>query len=258
MPELRKPLPLQPGLRILEKIKKWHEKPRLNNKANDTYHKSYVAMVEGNESEYEVRCASFYEIIDNNTLNETVATETYIVRYENLGNTGLDIKNRNDDSPSLESNHENYWASLQVNTADMDSMLLPKEGVYEPPQIWERPAGHAVKGVDAFKLRCDVNTLRELAVTVIGDSRAAPTLISDKFLKSLMASKPKPRTGNKLKLLQLTGSAECSEYVKLDLYFRSQLGPVRLKGVKAYVVKGMDMNLLIGKDTQLAWQLHTI
>jgi hypothetical protein len=103
-----------------------------------------------------------------------------------------------------------------------------------------------------------VNALREPAVTVIGDSGAAPTLISDKFLKSLTASKPKPRTGNKLKLLQLTRSAECSEYVKLDLYFQSQLGPVRLKGVEAYIVKGMDANLLIGKDTQLAWQLHTI
>ena len=33
---------------------------------------------------------------------------------------------------------------------------------------------------------------------------------------------------------------------------------VCLKGVEAYVVKGMEANLLIGEDTQLAWQLHTI
>lgn len=46
--------------------------------------------------------------------------------------------------------------------------------------------------------------------------------------------------------------------MKLDLYFRSQLGPVCLKSVEAYVVKGMEANLLIGEDTQLAWQLHTI
>ena len=46
--------------------------------------------------------------------------------------------------------------------------------------------------------------------------------------------------------------------MRIDLYFRSQLGPVCLKGVEAYVVKGMKMNLLIGKDTQLAWQLHTM
>ena len=65
-------------------------------------------------------------------------------------------------------------------------------------------------------------------------------------------------TCQKLRLIQLTGSAGCSEYVKLDLYFRSQLGPVRFWGIEAYVVKGMEANMLIEEDTQLAWQLHTI
>ena len=83
-------------------------------------------------------------------------------------------------------------------------------------------------------------------------------LISQEFLKSLTALKPKTRTGQKLKLIQLTGLAGCTEYVRIDLYFRSQLGPICLKGVEAYVVKGMKANLLIGKDTQLAWQLHTM
>ena len=46
--------------------------------------------------------------------------------------------------------------------------------------------------------------------------------------------------------------------MKLDLYFQSQLGPVCFQGVEAYVVKGMEVNMLIGEDTQLAWQLHTI
>jgi hypothetical protein len=115
-----------------------------------------------------------------------------------------------------------------------------------------------VKGIDAFKIRCHLNSLNEPAAVVIGDSGAAPTLISHEFLKSLTVLKPKPRTGHKLKLIQLTGSTGCSEYVKLNLYFGSQLGPIRLKGVEAYVIKGMEVNLLIGKDTQLAWQLHMI
>ena len=140
---------------------------------------------------------------------------------------------------------------------NLDSLHLPKEGVYEPKRIWERPASHAVKGIDAFKICCHINSLDEPAAVVIGDSGAAPTLISHDFLHSLMATKLKLRSGHKLKLIQLTGSAGCSEYVKLDLYFRSQLGPVRLKGVKAYIVKGMEANMLIGEDTQLAWQLHT-
>ena len=93
---------------------------------------------------------------------------------------------------------------------------------------------------------------------MIGDSGAVPMLISSSFLSKLTQTRPKARTGQKLRLIQLTGSAGCSEYVKLDLYFRSQLGPVCFQGVEAYVVKGMEANMLIGEDTQLAWQLHMI
>ena len=115
-----------------------------------------------------------------------------------------------------------------------------------------------MQGIDTFKVLCHVNSLNELAAIVVGDSGATLTLISQEFLQSLTATKPKPWTGHKLKLLQLMGLAGCSEYVKLDLYFWSQLGPICLKGIEAYVVKDMKANMLIGKDTQLAWQLHTI
>ena len=106
-------------------------------------------------------------------------------------------------------------------------------------------------------MSCHVNSLKEAAAVVVGDSGAVLTLISETFLKSLKWSIPKPRTGEKLKLLELTGSAKCSEYMRLNLYFRSQFGLVRLKGVEAYVVKGMQANMIIGEDTQLPWQLHT-
>ena len=94
------------------------------------------------------------------------------------------------------------------------------EDVYKPALAGERPAGHSVKGVDAFKLHCHVNSLREPAAIVIGDSGAVPTtLISSSFLSKLTQTRPKVRMGQKLRLIQLTGSAGCSEYVKLDLYF---------------------------------------
>ena len=93
------------------------------------------------------------------------------------------------------------------------------EDVYEPARAWEWPAGHSVRGVDAFKLHCHVNSLKELAVIMIGNSGAAPMLISSTFLSKLTRTRPKAHTGQKLKLIQLTGSASCSEYVKLDLYF---------------------------------------
>jgi hypothetical protein len=53
-------------------------------------------------------------------------------------------------------------------------------------------------------------------------------------------------------------TGKCSEYVCLNLYFHSQIGPVCLKGVEAYVVKDMEANLLVSKHTQCAWKLHTI
>jgi hypothetical protein len=132
------------------------------------------------------------------------------------------------------------------------------EDVYEPAPAWERPPGHALQGIDAFKIMCHINSLKEPATVAIGDSGAVPTLILQSFLNLLTMSKPRPQSGRKLKLLQLTGSAGCSEYVRLNLYFRSQLGPVCLKGIEAYVVKDMQANLIIGEDTQCAWQLHTI
>jgi hypothetical protein len=44
----------------------------------------------------------------------------------------------------------------------------------------------------------------------------------------------------------------------LNLYFCSQIGPVCLKGVEAYIVNNMGADLLVGEDTQCTWQLHTI
>jgi hypothetical protein len=78
------------------------------------------------------------------------------------------------------------------------------------------------------------------------------------FLDGLLLSKPKPRMGRKLKLLQLTGEVGCSEYVRLNLHFQSQLGLVCLRCVEAYAIKGMKANMIIGEDAQRAWQLHTI
>jgi hypothetical protein len=46
--------------------------------------------------------------------------------------------------------------------------------------------------------------------------------------------------------------------MRLNLYLRSQLGPVCLKGVEVYVVKEMQADLLIGEGTQQAWEIDTI
>ena len=193
-------------------------------------------MIDSNDEEYEVQSTTFLAALDSELPVETPVVEVFLASEE----------------------RSHSWEELVINIASAEVLHLPEEDIYEPGCIWERPAGHAVRGIDAFKLCCHVNTMKEPAVVVIGGSGAAPTLISQRFLENLQASKPRRRGGAKLKLIQLTGSAKCSEYVKLDLYFRSQLGPVCLKGVEAYVVKDMEANLIVGEDTQLTWQLHTI
>ena len=80
------------------------------------------------------------------------------------------------------------WEELVINVATAKVLHLPEEDIYEPARIWEWPAGQAVQGVDAFKLHCHVNTMKEPAIMVIGDSAAAPTLISQRFLENLQAS----------------------------------------------------------------------
>ena len=161
---------------------------------------------------------------------------------------------QDDDSPMFTEAIENSWISLPVNLAEAsEDPDKPAAGVYKPSPAWERPAGHAMQGINAMSI-----VSRNLLSLYIGDSGATPTLISKDFLDRLKLSKPKPCTGRKLKLLQLTGSAGCSEYMRLNLYFHSQLGPVCLKGMEAYVVKDMKADMLISEDMQRAWQLHTI
>ena len=241
------------------------EPPEVKNqpasKANEVYHKSYVAMLEDDDDDFNKHCATFHALLDTNQM-----IESYVVEYacdevkvsKTSGETEAHVLLATEQTLS-ENQDETTWAALPVNAVESeDRFECPAEDVYEPACAWERPAGHSVKGVDGFKLHCHVNSLREPAAIMIGNSGAAPTLISSSFLSKLTRTRPKACMGQKLRLIQLTGSARCSKYVKLDLYFRNQLGPVCFWGIEAYVVKGMEANMLIGEDTQLAWQLHTI
>jgi hypothetical protein len=130
--------------------------------------------------------------------------------------------------------------------------------VYTPELTVKRPPGLASLGMDAFKLECHINDVNGPATEVVANSGVAATLISAQCLRSLGNRSPTIRQGLKLRLLHLTREAQCLGYITLNLYFHSQLGPVLLQGVEAYVVEGMNTNLLIGKYTHRAWQLHTM
>ena len=195
-------------------------------------------MLEEDDDSHNLYCATYNMLVDEAASTDVLTTEV-----------NEDMPSALADYPSMPSEStEASWTSLPVNLADAkDNMDVPAEGVYKPKPAWERPAGHVVQGIDVFKVQCHVNCFKEPATPVVGDSGAAPTLISKGFLDCLQFSKPKPCAGRKLKLLQLTGSTGCSEYVRLNLFFRSQIGPVCLKGVEAYVVKDMKLTCLLVK-----------
>jgi hypothetical protein len=227
-----------------------------NAKTNDMYHKSYVAMLEDDKEGYNSQCDTFNAVIDHDQTTEALLVE---VNNNPLNSTAATTnaslsRNATSEMMTVPIPEASTWSTIPVNVAELqDGTECPTEDMYKPAPIWERPAGHTVQGVDTFKLTCHINNLKEPATVVIGDTGAVPTLISQRYLESLKLSKPRPRAGQRLKLLQLTGSAGCSQYVRLNLYFCSQLGPVYFKGVKAYIVKNMEANLLIGKSMSQAY-----
>ena len=191
--------------------------------ANVAYNTSYSAMLEEDETIYDENCEIFSTAVE-----AAMSVEALMALLA-----------------ASDKANESIWATLPVQQADAtESTDFPAEEVYKPTPIWERPMGHAVRGIDAFKLLCQVNSRRQPMAIVIGDSGAALTLISERFFSELKIQ-PKIRIGCQLNLIGLNSEASSSRYVHLDLYFRSQLGPVCLKGIEAYVVKDMQANMLI-------------
>jgi hypothetical protein len=154
----------------------WRSQGRLENKApanrtTEVYNKAYIAMLEEDDSSYDAHCATF-----NTELDSSTSIEAFVV------NVGLDADaTATSDEGMLPEPIENTWLELPVNSVELkEANETPSENIYEPAPVWERPPGYAVQGVDAFKVTCYVNSLKEPATLAVGDSGAAPTLISRK------------------------------------------------------------------------------
>ena len=111
------------------------------NKTSNAYHKSYIAMLEEDDDSYDSYCTTYNMLVDEATLTNVLTTEV-----------NEDMPSMLADYPSMPSESaEASWTSLPVNLADTkDDMDVPAEGVYEPMPAWERPAGHAVQGIDTL------------------------------------------------------------------------------------------------------------
>jgi hypothetical protein len=93
-----------------------------------------------------IHFANFNECFDTSTHVEALLVETSSNNeFPNTGDT---------DKPMQKAD---AWATLPVNILDLEKEVeQPSEDVYEPSPVWERPVGHAVQGIDAFKLLCYV------------------------------------------------------------------------------------------------------
>jgi len=119
-----------------------------------------------------------------------------------------------------------------------------------------RPPGCSFLGSKATQTMASIGGLSEEPIKVIIDSGSDITLISEAALDQLTV-KPKVKTGQKIKLIQVTGTSSISGFVTLDVYFYSEEGPIKLT-VEAYVVKGMTTPFLLGNDFSDQYSISTI
>ena len=109
-----------------------------------------------------------------------------------------------------------------------------------------RPPGCSFLGVRATKTQGSLNDPKAKPIPIIIDSGSDITLISQKALDQMLKP-PKIRTGQRIKLVQVTGNAIITGYVALDIYFETKEGPILIR-VEAYVVKGMSAPFILGND----------
>ena len=126
-----------------------------------------------------------------------------------------------------------------------------QENITEGPVIelkkhQARPPGCSFLGARATETLANLDDPRAQPIQVIVDSGSDITLISQQALDQ-MIKPPKVRSGQRIKLVQVTGNTIINGYVALDLYFETEKGPVLMK-VEAYVVKGMSTPFILGND----------
>jgi len=92
--------------------------------------------------------------------------------------------------------------------------------------------------------------------SVIIDSGSNISLISSQ-LTSQINPPLKIKTGQKIKISQVTSQSSTNEYVNIDLYFNTENGPVRLD-LEAYVVKDMNAPIILGNEFADQYSLSII
>ena len=165
------------------------------------------------------------------------------------------------DTPTLNSSFVKHFPSPLINRRSRRKLARELCGVSYHTQVKKgsasettielkkhlsRPPGCSFLGARATETLASLDDSEESPIPIIVDSGSDITLISQKTLDQ-MCKPPKIRTGQRINLIQVTGNAIITGYVTLDVYFKTDDGPVLIK-VEAYVVKGMSTPFLLGND----------
>lgn len=115
--------------------------------------------------------------------------------------------------------------------------------------------GLAAIGASVLSMQGKLGSITERTIDLRLDSGADVSLVSKEFLESLKHKVPISK-GVKMRLWQLTDKNACLEgYVTLPVFVESEDRTVVETEVKAYVVPGMSVDILLGEDYQLAHEL---
>ena len=91
---------------------------------------------------------------------------------------------------------------------------------------------------------------------VVIDSGSNISLVSTQLLDK-MNPPLKPKTGQEIKISQVTGRSSTSQYVPLELYFETTKSLVSIK-IEAYIVKDMNAPIILGNNFADQYSLSII
>jgi transposase InsO family protein len=203
--------------------------------ALDEYDDLYYDLESDQESEEEVESNSYQtktEIVPEEPENPQEA----VTAHATCAKVVIDHK---DIPEKKEKKYKRYLKRIYEAATEPLGILHLKKSM-------ARPSGCAFLGATATTTKVWLGEYGKNCQSLIADSGSDITLISQDTLKEM--NKPlKVKSGQKINLVQVTGSSKISGYVNLPIYFDTKEGPVLIE-VEAYVVKGMTTPLILGND----------
>ena len=109
-----------------------------------------------------------------------------------------------------------------------------------------QPLGTTFLGAQPSKATIRINSPDGPQTQIVIDSGSNILLVSSKLLDQLPAP-PKPKEGQNIKINQVTRWLSTSQYVILDIHFKTSGNPVSVR-LEAYVIKDMNTPIILGND----------